>query len=237
MHPTTTTASPTDIARVRATADIEAVRERVLNVVGHELLTPVSTLRGLADALPAVEDEASRDVLTVAIQRNARRLESLVNDLLLAAGVSTALPTAEPAPVDVEQAALAAWTDGPGHSLRLNVRGPVRVLVDPVGFTRVLQHVFDNACAYGETPVTLSATVEGETAVIEVHSPGREVPAAELESATEAFYRGESAVMTQPGLGLGLAVARAVIEHERGSIGLLAREGGGVITRLEVPAA
>src|SRR4051812_42371960 len=81
--------------------DVELLRRRVLNVVGHELRTPVSTLAGLAAELESCEDDAVRMELTAAVARNARRLDRLVRDLLLAASIETVVPTDAPEPIDL----------------------------------------------------------------------------------------------------------------------------------------
>jgi two-component system, OmpR family, phosphate regulon sensor histidine kinase PhoR len=78
------------------TRDVDLLRRRVLNVVGHELRTPVSTLAGLATELENCDDARVRDELVAAVARNARRLDRLVRDLLLAASIETVVPTDPP---------------------------------------------------------------------------------------------------------------------------------------------
>ncbi len=65
-------------------ADREWLERRALNVIGHELRTPASTVRGLAEVLAAGVDPEERPELLGALVRNARRLEALVDDLLTA---------------------------------------------------------------------------------------------------------------------------------------------------------
>lgn len=147
------------------------LRRRVLNVVGHELRTPVTTLRGPADALEGAGTDTERVQLADALVRSARRLESLVDDLLVAMGVTT-------------------------------------------------------------------VSSEDDRVVVSVSSPGPDLPDADLAMATEPFYRRERAVTLVPGLGLGLAVARAraLVDHAGGSLRLARRAGGGTTTIVEVPA-
>src|SRR4051812_41588196 len=84
----------TDAAR--ALAEVDAIRRRVVNVVGHALRTPVTTIAGMATALESATDDNTRTMLIDGLSRNARRVELLLDELLVAAGVSTALPVGDP---------------------------------------------------------------------------------------------------------------------------------------------
>src|SRR5436190_16625171 len=76
----------------RELAELEAIRRRVVNVVGHALRTPVTTIAGMASALATTTDAETRSALVEGLVRNARRVEGLLDDLLIASGVTTALP-------------------------------------------------------------------------------------------------------------------------------------------------
>src|SRR5688572_14582423 len=90
--------------------DLDLLRRRVVNVVGHELRTPVTTVRGLAESLVDAPDDDTRQVLTDALVRSAVRLERLVDDLLLASGIFTASPVGDVADIDLADAvARAGW--------------------------------------------------------------------------------------------------------------------------------
>jgi two-component system, OmpR family, phosphate regulon sensor histidine kinase PhoR len=218
-------------------ADLHAIRTRVLNVVGHELRTPVTTLRGLADTLASIDDEDTRAALVLAIQRNATRLERLVDDLLVASDITTALPTGPTTPVDVVGVVRVAWAELGGGVLAVEPQTEVVAWAHPEGLTRALRCVLENARELGEPPVSVRAWRAAGTTVIEVHSPGTTPHPEELRLATEPLYRGEAAVLRRPGLGLGLAVARALVEQSGGQLVLTARDGGGVVTRLTLPSA
>ncbi|HYD08645.1 MAG TPA: histidine kinase dimerization/phospho-acceptor domain-containing protein, partial [Acidimicrobiales bacterium] len=76
---------------------LDLLRRRVVNVVGHELRTPVTIVRGLAESLAVANDDVAREQLIAALVRSSARLEGLVDELLLAAGVSTAAQDVEAA--------------------------------------------------------------------------------------------------------------------------------------------
>jgi signal transduction histidine kinase len=222
----------------RGREEVDVLRRRVLNVVGHELRTPVTTLRGLADALEGAGTDAERAQLTDALVRSARRLESLVDDALIAMGVTTALPVGAPRREYVADAVRAAWGEAGGPAGRPPLAGAVDAVawVPPGTLAPALTRVFANHLAYGEGPLDVRVAVEDETVAVLVSSAGPDLPAADLAMATEPFYRGERAVTTAPGLGLGLAVAEALLAHAGGAVRLASRDGGGVTTIVEVPA-
>ena len=213
--------------------DLDLLRRRVLNVIGHELRTPVTTLAGLADQLATTTDEATKAELVSAISRNAHRLDRLVEDLLLAAAVETVIPVGPRESVDLLAAARSVWEG----SIEPTFLGAAIAKVRPAVAHQAIAVLLDNASVHGAPPVVVTATVDGIDAVIEVESSGASLPAQDIVLAAEAFYRGERAVTTAAGLGLGLAIARTLARSEGGDVTLRAGTSGGVIARLELPAA
>ena len=220
---------------LRAFEEVDLLRRRVINVVGHELRTPVSTIRGLADQLARTSDAGMRGDLNAALQRSAERVERLLDDLLLAAGITTALPVGDPEPVPVIPTAVAVW-DALGSPRELVVEGDpdATVHVRPGVLDRLLQHLIDNAVKYGGGPVTMRVEQVGDEVVTELESAGDPMSGADLRLAFELFYRGEHAVTSSPGLGVGLPVARALARQHGGELDL-AGDDGAVIVRLSLP--
>lgn len=220
------------------TEDRAALRRRVLNVIGHELRTPVTTLRGLADQLTAADERTIRDELGPAIVRVAARVEALCDDLLLAAGISTTLPTTPTEEVPLREAVAAAWDAVPMGEGQARLDGDTEavVLVRRAGLVRALVQVFDNAEKYGSrTQVTVLA---GESTVaLRVACHGPDPHPEEIRLGPAPFYRGERAVTTAPGLGVGLTIAKALVEHDGGALHFEPREGGGTVTTLILPGA
>ena len=212
-------------------SDVDLLRRRVLNVFGHELRTPVSTLSGLARELETCDDDGKRSELAAAVARSARRLDRLVDDLLLAAGITTLVPVEEAQAVDLVATARSLWT-GPGDA----ISGCAVALARPQVARRALTELLDNATIYGEAPFSITAWATGGRAIVEIANGGPAISDEELALALELFFRGERAVTTQAGLGLGLAVARTLVEADGGDIALRAGPAGGVIAHLELPA-
>ena len=213
--------------------DLDLLRRRVLNVVGHELRTPITTLRGLAELLGTTPDDATKTAaVREAIQRSARRIEHLVDDALVALGVTTAMPVGAAHATPVAEVVTEAWeVVGDGA---LDLEGNAVALVHADGFRRALACVLDNARKYGDQVHVLVQEQNGH-AVVTVRDEGPGVAESEGALLFEPFFRGERAVMTAPGLGLGLTVARRLLEHDGGTVEVGAAAGGGAAATVRVP--
>lgn len=226
-----------DVDVSEAMAALDAARGRFVAVVGHELRTPVTTLRGLAEELEKA-DESSRREITAALVRSARRVESLLDDLLLATDITTVLPVGEPEPIDLVTTAQAIW-DAFEAEDELELSGDCELVarLRPGAGDTMLERVLDNARRYGSPPFQLDAkTVEGR-AKITVSSQGAELQPDDVHLAFELFYRGEAAVTSAPGFGLGLPVARALARQHDGELTIEPHAGGGLDVCIDLPAA
>ena len=219
---------------VQARAELDAIRRRVVNVVGHVLRTPTTTIAGMAAALQVATDDETRDRLVLGLVRNAQRLEELLDDLLVAAGINTALPVGEPHPTPVAPVLTTAWLEAGGTS-ELAVEGaPLHATVRPASLQRIADILFDNALNYGHGAVAARITKTSSGIRIEIESAGDDPNDDELAHAFELLYRGEHAVMTAPGLGLGLPVARELARAEGGDV-TLERRAGCIVALVDLP--
>ncbi len=226
-----------DIEVTEALTALDAARGRFVAVVGHELRTPVTTLRGLAEEL-ADADESSRQEITAALVRSARRVESLLDDLLLATDIITVLPTGEPEPVDLVTTAQAIWDALEiDEELELSGESEVLALLRPGAGDTMLERVLDNARRYGTAPFRLAASTEDGRAKVTVSSQGPELQPDDVHLAFELFYRGEAAVTSAPGFGLGLTVARALARQHDGELSIEPHSGGGLDVCIDLPVA
>ena len=218
-------------------AAVDAIRRRVVNVVGHALRTPVTTLCGLADEMAQTDDPAVRTELQVAVQRNAAIVERLLDDLLIASGVSTALPVDEPSLVELGDAVWTAWRTL-GHDRELVLEGDRELTVSArrTAVERALALLLDNHAKYGDGPIEVGLVREGAGAVVTMSASGDLPSDLEQPLLFELFYRGEHAVMRAPGLGIGLSVARALLEADGGTLSLR-MAGDGVVSRIELAAS
>ena len=216
--------------------ELDLLRKRVMAVVGHELRTPVTTLRGLADQLSSASPSEIAGEIAPAMARLAARVESLLDDLLVAADLSTVMPVGRPRPVPVAQAVDVAWSEvADGDPPEIAGDRDAMALVAPGSLPRMLAPLLDNAVKYGDLPVDVRVTRRSGEVVVDIVSGGPVVSSIDLALAFEPFYRGERAVTTNSGLGVGLAVCRTLAEQAGGRVDLAARPEGGVVATLTLP--
>lgn len=231
-----------DLAERRA--EVEELRQRIMNVVGHALRTPMATLRGHVEVVAEDPSRVADEEFRTSLRRSARRVEALLDDLLVASGVETRLPVGRPQPLGLA-AELNAVLDEMPHAADveadIEVVGDVdaEVCVARDGLRWILQHLVRNALVYGGPRIRAEVLHDADQVVLRLHSPDAHAREEELEHAFEMFYRGEHAVMTDAiGLGIGLPVARRLAEHAGGALRLEpGPQGEGVVAVLEVPAA
>lgn len=221
---------------VQALEALNRARGRFVAVVGHELRTPVTTLRGLVEELPHADLDTVRE-LTPAIVRSARRVESLLDDLLLATDITTVLPVGEPEVIDLVATAQATW-DALEVDADLELSGETELearMRAGAGDT-LLERVLDNARRYGKPPYRLHGEASDGRVRVTVSSEGAEMQPDDVHLAFELFYRGEAAVTSAPGFGLGLPVARALARQHDGELTIEPRIGGGLDVCIDLPA-
>jgi signal transduction histidine kinase len=126
-----------------------------------------------------------------------------------------------------------------GRSVRLEAqRDELFGMWDEARLSRVVGNLLDNALKYSERDQVVAVSVHEERdgwVVLSVRDEGVGIPADDLPRVFERFYRGRNAVEQAPGTGLGLAVARQIVEQHRGSVRIESRPGAGTIVTLRLP--
>jgi signal transduction histidine kinase len=221
----------------------EASHRELVAWVSHDLRTPLSGIRAMVEAL---EDGVADDSETVARYHRTMRLEAdrlakLVDELfeLSRIGAHALRLSPEPASLsDLVSDALAGATPAAeAKAIELTGRvmgsGPSVELSMPE-FGRALRNLLDNAIRH--TPVggkvTIEAGYEDTSATVTVLDSCGGIPAAELERVFEVAYRGDAARghHAGEGAGLGLAIARGLIEAQHGEIAVDNRDSGCAFT-------
>ncbi len=220
----------------------------LMATASHELRTPVTSILGYAELLrssPSGVPPATMQQLLGRIDRNARRLKGLIEDMLMVSQVEAGGFRLELREVDLRDPLQRALEEVrsvlPVRELTLHARvSDVRVPVmgDPDRLERAFTHVLDNAVKFslvGEA-VDVSLSAEGPDAVVRVLDRGVGIEEAEQAHVFERFFRGSRAreLVTQ-GSGLGLAVTAAVVNGHGGRVEVESAPGEGSCFILRVP--
>ncbi|MFC8825890.1 sensor histidine kinase [Streptomyces sp. NPDC057137] len=208
----------------------------------HELRTPLMSVRGYADLFQyaAANEPAERDRHLARLRAEAARMGLLLDDLLLlarldAADVEAPLRLEETDLAELlHEAADAFRTGRPEHPLSVTGDGePVRMRLDRLRIRQVLDNLLTNAAVHtpARTPVSLELSVRPDAAVVRIADSGPGIPAPDQERVFDRFYRVDKArTRDRGGSGLGLAVARSLIQAHNGTTELASRPGSTVFT-------
>jgi two-component system sensor histidine kinase KdpD len=227
-------------------SETERLRNSLLSAVSHDLRTPLATITGSASALVEQEaglDAAARRELAQAIQEEADRLNRLVHNLLemtrLESGGVRVRKDWHPVE-EVVGSALARVEKRLGER-RVDIDLPPDLPLaplDPLLIEQVLINLLDNAIKYTPegSPIEISAAVEDRVLRVTVADRGPGFAPGEETRVFDKFYRG-AAAGTRSGAGLGLAIARGIVEAHGGRITAEPRPGGGALFRFTLPLA
>ncbi|NUT53867.1 MAG: HAMP domain-containing histidine kinase [Saccharothrix sp.] len=215
-------------------------QHRFVADAGHELRSPLATLRSGLDVRAARRRETRDADLLAVLHAETVRLGDLVDDLLLLARTDEHRAAHRADDVDLddvvtaERARLAAGH--PHLSITADLT-PARVRGDRRQLARVLRNLADNAATHAHTHVALTLRVRGAHAVVEVRDDGPGVPAGDRERVFDRFVRLDaSRERTSGGAGLGLAIVRELVTAHGGHVHVTdAPDGGGALFRVELP--
>ncbi len=228
----------------------ESLRSALLAAISHDVRTPLTALVGLAESLeqsapPLAPEQASS---ARAIVQEARQLNALVTNLLDMARLQSGQANLRSDWHSVEElvgSAIRAARHALGNAVvqtELPADLPL-VEFDAALMERVLVNLLENAAKYGAAtapdsrPIEVAARVTPTTLVLTVRDHGPGLPAASLgqeHTLFEKFTRGKTESAT-PGVGLGLAICKAVVEAHRGQIWAAQALGGGAEFMLTLP--
>ena len=229
-------------------AELNRLREQVLYSVAHELRGPLMVLDNALQLLAS--DYASLTTtefasLLQSAQRSAGQLRTLMDDMLSAGIIQSGRFTVRPrrtALASIVQDALEIA--GPGvaaRGQRVDVRltgEPLWVQADRRYARQVLTNLLANAAKYSPERSTIRLTAEPVGAVVrvDVADDGPGIPAEHHTGLFERFYRLRTDGQ-EPGAGLGLAIAKGIVEAHRGTIGIDSEVGRGTRVWFTLPAA
>ncbi|HEY4245090.1 MAG TPA: HAMP domain-containing sensor histidine kinase [Kofleriaceae bacterium] len=224
--------------------------KELLANVAHELRTPLTRIGVALDLANEGDAEAARaSIAEIAV--DVSELETIVDDILTAMRFEIATTRAA-AQLPLRRAVIPAEEIADAAAERLRVRHAQRPLVlhataplpaidvDPVLFRRVIDNLLANAHKYTpdtRSAIELDAHAEGNEVVFEVRDHGSGIPAEDLPRIFTAFFRGERSRSRETGgVGLGLTLAKRIVEAHGGTIEVSSELGVGTTVRVAVPS-
>jgi len=221
----------------------ERLRNALLGAISHDVRTPLTALISLAESLRALPASSTdQQAAAQAIVAQAHQLHALVSNLLDMARLEGGAVQLRRDWQSVEEVVGTAIRSARPALGTLQVRtalAPELPLVefDAVLIERVLVNLLENAARYGAPPIEIGASVTPDTLQLSVRDHGPGLPAAAVghaQSLFDKFTRGQPESAT-PGVGLGLAICKAVVDAHGGHIAAANAEGGGAEFTLSLP--
>jgi signal transduction histidine kinase len=229
--------------------ELERLKDEFVATVSHELRTPLTSMMGFLEMLRDgdagdLTDDQARFVTIV--YRNSERLQRLVGDLLFVARLD-----ANGLELELGEVALDDVVRDVAESTTALVRSrDLDLVIEPGAVpplegdrervAQVVTNLISNAVKFtppGGRVVTRTAT-DGDLAVVEVEDTGIGIPEAEQSHLFERFFRSSTATeQAIPGTGLGLVIAKAIVEAHGGRIRVRSEAGVGTCFRVELPFA
>ncbi|HWH17077.1 MAG TPA: ATP-binding protein [Allosphingosinicella sp.] len=204
-------------------------KDRMLGAIGHDLRTPLASLRIRAENVEA-DEERQRMIATI------EEMTTMLDDTLVLARTGRAREPARAIDVTALADAVAEEFRGLGHSVTMDNGSRQVACIRPNLLRRAVRNLIDNAVKYGGSAEVAVRDGGGERVVIEVADRGPGIPDLELANVSEPFYRLEASRNRETGgSGLGLTIVRAVAVNHGGELKLENRPGGGLSARLLIP--
>jgi two-component system sensor histidine kinase ChvG len=210
--------------------------------VSHEFKNPLASIRNAAEMIASSDDGTERDRLLAMLRRDVDRLERLVSGVRELARIDGQLAHDAVEPVDVPSLLreIVRGFEERGHHVTLDVplAPPLLVRATADRLAQVFENLLQNAVslAPGDTRIEVTAAIEDGWCRTTVSDRGPGIPPAHLDRVFERFftYRPNEGSRREH-TGLGLSIARAIVEGYGGTIAAANREGGGAVFEVRLP--
>jgi two-component system sensor histidine kinase KdpD len=232
-------------SRAEVSRQSEELKSTLLDAIAHEFKTPLTSIKAAASGLrshPSATQAESAELLSV-VEEESDRLDRLVTEAIQMARIEAGSVHLQLGPVRLEHIAKGAVNDlGDRTSDRVRVAippGTPEALADGQLLGLVVRHLLDNALKYSPpgSPIELSAETKGDRVVVQVSDRGPGVAEKDRNRVFDKFFRARHHKDKMPGSGMGLAIAREVVQAHKGEIWVEPRPGGGSVFSISLPIA
>jgi two-component system, OmpR family, sensor histidine kinase KdpD len=233
------------LGQTEAARQGEQLRTALLDAVTHALRTPLTSIKASVTSLlsnPKLGDGQKQELLTI-INEESDRLNRLVGEAAEMARLDAGEVELKVGPHAIDEL-IAAALENCRISLgsrTVNVQvaeGLPRARVDVQRAREVLVHLIENANQYSpaDQPITITAEASGDFVVTSVADRGNGIDDPEQALIFEKFYRGKDQRYSVEGTGMGLPIAKAIVEAHGGTISLTSQRGHGSVFSFTLPA-
>jgi two-component system, OmpR family, sensor histidine kinase KdpD len=232
------------LTKAEAARESDRLRSVLLDSVTHEFRTPLTAIKASAETLLSevqLDKPQRKDLLSV-INEESDRLNRLIGEAAEVAQLDSHQLELHFQPHQIREAVDAATSKSRQALQRHTVQSTVPdflplVRMDVDRITEVIVHLLDNAAKYSPpgTPIQITAELRNGEVVTSVADHGTGIDDMEKEMIFEKFYRGRSQRMIIQGTGMGLSIAKAIVELHGGRIGVTSQVGRGSLFYFSLP--
>jgi len=242
--------------RRKADERLEELRNNIALSLPHEFLTPISGILGCAELLRTSMDLMSREEINEMLEQlsySARRLNRLVQNFLLHARLISAgvehsaeeiraqllaggfTESARAVIADVVQTK--SVQDHRENDVKVNIEGDAAIAMRQMYFSKIVEELVDNAIKYSHpgAPITISASVLNNVFVLVIVNIGRHMLPEQIAS-IGAYTQFDRKIYEQQGSGLGLSIAKKLLEFHGGRLDIESLDGQTTVT-IKIPLA
>ncbi len=231
------------LTRSEAAREGERLRSAILDSVTHEFRTPLTSIKASITSLlstPGLSPDDRQELMTV-INEESDRLNRLVGEAAEVAQLEShefQLDLQDRRVLDVVQAAVGEVKQVLGkHPTEVRVPPEITLRLDADRVKEVVVQLLENAAKYSppESPIRITAELKGANLEVSVADQGAGIEDMEQALIFDKFYRGKNQRYRVQGTGMGLAIARAIVEAHGGKIGVTSQLGCGSVFYFILP--
>ena len=232
-----------DANQAEAARQSEALKAALLDSLAHDIKTPLTSIKAAVTSLLGKAAATDLELLTI-INEEADRLNQLAAEVIAMARVEAGKLHLEKRAVDVRELVEGALAElanvRAGHPVVLEVRADLAMVeCDPEFVQQVLKQLLENAFKYSPetSPIRVSAALKGARIVVGVVDRGQGLDEAERPHIFDKFFRGRRHRFETKGTGMGLAIAKGIVEAHGEKIWVESEPGHGTAFYFTLPLA
>lgn len=229
--------------RAEAARQNQELKSTLLDAVAHEFKTPLTSIKAAVSGMLETPAAPLGELLSI-VEEETDRLDSLVNEAIQMARIEAGQVQLDRQPQRVPEL-VAGAVRGAGRALedrevRVDLAEALpEVLADRQLVQSVIRHLIGNSLKYAapDSAIEVRAWREEDNVAIAVRDRGPGIPAGEQQRIFERFYRSPRSATAAPGTGMGLAIARDIVEAHGGTLNVRSNPGEGSEFYFTIPVA